>query len=243
MSFNIQVGYRSSTRDEQVIEMIKKYDADVIGLQEASLDWIQTILKACPEYTYVGKSRDGSLSGEYNPILYKEDKFTLIDSTTKWLSPTPDVVSRFPESNMNRITTIAILRRNSDGRTFVHANTHLHHDNDTARTLQAEVLIKLLGDYSDYPIFISGDFNASYSALCISRIKDAEYESSEYLAYKCQSYITTNNKWGGGGGGVIDYIFSHPNKTTILSYRVCTEMINGSYASDHNPLYIEAIIP
>ena len=43
-------------------------------------------------YAHVGVGRDdGQQAGEYSPIFYDQVTFDLVDWTTKWLSPTPDV--------------------------------------------------------------------------------------------------------------------------------------------------------
>ena len=77
--------------------------------------------------------------GEYSAIFYRTDKFDLIESGTKWLSPTPDepcsyYVYKDPDTgvtyraNFPRIMTYAVLERKTDGARFIYVNTHLDHN-------------------------------------------------------------------------------------------------------------------
>ncbi len=241
MSFNVYVGNKNATRDARVLDMIKKYAPDILGVQEASPAWMNTLKNGLgSEYAAVGNGRDGGSQGEYSAIFYLKDKYTLIDSGTKWLSATPDKVSKFEESSLNRILTYAVFKRKSDGKTFVHINTHFDHTNEAARIKQAEVFAEFATKYKEYPMVLTGDFNATSSSQSHSRILDAGYVDSSKVALSKYTAATFHNY--GSSSSIIDFCFVTPENMCVTKYKVCDEKINGDFASDHHPVYIEFIL-
>ena len=96
MSFNVFVSYADAARKQRVIDTILDNTPSVFGVQEASVDWMNALNKGLGNlYTAVGDGRDGGSNGEHSAIFYRTDKFDLIESGTKWLSPTPDKVSQY----------------------------------------------------------------------------------------------------------------------------------------------------
>src|ERR1700710_2845398 len=98
MTYNIRLDVASdgvnqwSNRKEKLPALIQKYDPDLIGLQEAMHHQLMDILKALPQYGYIGVGRDdGKEKGEYSAILYRKDRFDLIWQRTSWLSETPAI--------------------------------------------------------------------------------------------------------------------------------------------------------
>ncbi len=245
MSFNVLVSERSDIRDARVIEMINRYKPDTLGVQEASPNWIETLNTAFSEqYAYVGLGRDGGSKGEYTAIFYLKDKFNLLDWGTKWLSDTPDEVSKIEESSLNRTVTYAMLQRKSDGKLFVHVNTHLDHTNDKAREKQVKIMIQLLKQFEDLPVFITGDFNCAAGTSPYNVITNAGYTPSSALAETANKGETYHNYQGlKGEQYIIDICFVKPEKNMILTYRVCNEKLNGDYASDHHPIITQFLLP
>ena len=241
MSFNVWVSSRSEERDERVIQMVLNYIPDVIGFQETSASWMSVLIQRLGnEYAYVGEGRNGGSSGEYNPIFYRKDKFELLDSGTRWLSDTPEEVSKYDESSYHRIYTYAKLKRLSDGMEFLHINTHLEHTNGTARELQAKVLVKFIAQNSGIPMILTGDFNCTSSTTEFKIITNSGVSSSSDVAEKKEAAATFHNY--GSSSKVIDFIFVDPTSIYVKQYDVCDERINGNYASDHHPVCIDFYI-
>lgn len=242
MSFNVWVSGRTDERDGRVLQMVKDYQPDTIGFQEVSPSWLSVLVSGLwDQYAYVGSGRDGGSQGEHNPIFYKKDVFKLIDSGTKWLSPTPDVLSKFEESSLNRIYTYALLERKSDGTRVLVVNTHFDHKSDEARAKQAKVLVEFLKKNSEYPVILTGDFNcqrytAPYSTLISAGIKNSYDVADEKLNNDATftSYGSANR--------IIDFAFVTPQRLSVVSYKVCSEKINGDYPSDHHPVLIKYTI-
>lgn len=238
MSFNLKVASKTAERDARVIKIIKDYLPDVLGVQEASPAWMSTLRSNLSAYAYVGLGRDGGSSGEHSAIFYLKEKFTLVEQGTKWLSDTPDVVSKYSESSLNRIYTYAVLKRNSDGKIFVHVNTHLDHTSDAARAKQAQALIKGISELTKkYPTILTGDFNATADTTPIKTILAANFNNSSVIADKKHGSGTFHGY--SGKNSIIDFCFVTKGNVSVQNYRVCDEKIAGDYPSDHYPVYLE----
>ena len=238
MSFNNLVSSKSAERTERVTEMVLKYMPDTIGFQETSSDWMNSLIaKLKGVYAWVGEGRNGGSSGEYNPIFYNKSKFELKESGTHWMSDTPDVASKFPESTYNRIYTYALLERKSDGKKIMIVNTHLDHKSEPARVKQIKVLLEFIEKYRDYPIVLSGDFNTTPSSNVYSTVTKSFMKDSADVAMQAKRASTFTNY--GKSDKTLDYLFVNPAKMSVAEYSVCNEKINGDYPSDHHPVLIK----
>lgn len=242
MSFNVWVSGRTDERDGRVLQMVKYYQPDTIGFQEVSPSWLSVLVSGLgDQYAYVGSGRDGGSQGEHNPIFYKKDVFKLIDSGTKWLSPTPDVLSKFEESSLNRIYTYALLERKSDGTRVLVVNTHFDHKSDEARAKQAQVLVEFLKRNSEYPVILTGDFNCQRYTTPYLTLTSAGIKNSYDVADEKLNNDATFTSYG-SANKIIDFAFVSPQRLSVVSYKVCSEKINGDYPSDHHPVLIKYTI-
>lgn len=157
MSFNLRT-VDVNARIDRVKSVIARNDPDLLGVQEASSGW-QPVMKALEGYTCVGIGRDGA-NDEACFVLFKTDKFTLIDSGTRWYTETPDKPSVLDGSSYRRIYTYAFLER-ADGTRFLYINTHMHL-HMASRIKAAEFLLAFLEEtFPDVPAYITGDFNTN----------------------------------------------------------------------------------
>ena len=239
MSFNVWVSGKTAERNERVVSMVLKYLPDTVGFQEVDPVWLATLNAGLKDqYAFVGEGRNGGNSGEYNPIFYKKEVFNLIDSGTRWLSETPDKVSKVEESSLNRIYTYALLERKSDGKRIMVVNTHFDHTSAAAREKQAKILVEYLKTVTDYPIVLTGDFNCDSSSAAYSTIIKAGVSNSSDIADKRINNVATFTNYG-SSNKIIDFAFVSPKGIAVTTYRVCNEEINGDYPSDHHPVLIE----
>lgn len=238
MSFNVWVGTRSDARNQRVIQMIKNYMPDTIGMQEIDPTWLG-VLDAGIGSTYarVGEGRDGGSKGEHNPIYYNKEKFNLLGSGTYWLSDTPNVVSKHPSSSLNRIYTYAILQRKTDKAVVMHINTHFDHISEPARVSQAKLLGQFIEKYNDmYPIVVTGDFNTKYGSDTYKSLLHYGICNTVNLVDGAVNTATFTNY--GKANDIIDFIFSNGSVRPTY-YKVCTEKINGDFPSDHHPILVK----
>ena len=240
MSFNIRYGEFTEDRIERVINLILKEEPDVIGLQEVTDQW-RKILKArlSDKYEFLGHGRNEDLSGEGSCVLHKKDSFKLIDSRTLWLTDTPEVWSKHPESSHARILTFQLLERKSDGQIFLHVNTHLDHIGEEARIAQAQMITSWINDTfsKQYPTVITGDFNCLANTTEYQTIIDADYRVTNTFGENVRTYQGYNDN----GGSIIDFCFVN-DLFPIVSYKVCEEKTDGEWISDHNAIVSELIL-
>ena len=241
MSFNVWVSQMEAPRIKRVLTMIGNYLPDTFGVQEATHSWIRQIDGEFGDlYGWVGEGRDGGSSGEYSAIFYNKTKFAVLDSGTKWLSDTPDRVSKVEESSLNRVFTYALLERLTDGMEIMVVNTHFEHTSDKARERQAAVLRDFLLEYTDrYPLILTGDFNTTDGTKAFRIVTDGGVTDSMGLAAETEPGATFTSF--GSANSIIDFVFVTEDTVTVNSYRVCNEKIDGDFPSDHHPVFIEYV--
>ena len=133
MSYNVYYDLSERLRNpDDVVASIQQKAADVFGLNEAGLDWIEKVdLAVNATYACVkGKALENGENASYNPIFYKKDRFELVESGTKWLSDTPDRMSKYSDAKHYKGFTYAILKDRTTGAQFMYLNTHLDGSND-----------------------------------------------------------------------------------------------------------------
>ena len=103
MTFNIRCGSCEKPEDVNnwknrkylAARVVKEQNPDLIGLQEAEKFQIDDLINLLEKYNWVGAGRDdGKNGGEFTAIFYKKDKFSNEESSTFWLSETPDKPSK-----------------------------------------------------------------------------------------------------------------------------------------------------
>jgi endonuclease/exonuclease/phosphatase family metal-dependent hydrolase len=226
-------------------QLVEKYQPDIIGTQETTFTWKAYFNSNLTDYDMVGCSREGpySNSGEWSLILYRADRFELLDSGNFWLSDTPKVPSKVEGSICLRICTWALLKDKNTGKTFVFANTHLDHSNDTIRMAQMDVLLKELGDLLDeYPLFLTGDFNTTPTSSVYSTV-NAKLSDASKMAKENKSTIDyTFDNYGTINPGVtIDYCFYNNKKADAFWFTIANEQFGG-YVSDHYAIVCDFLL-
>jgi endonuclease/exonuclease/phosphatase family metal-dependent hydrolase len=213
-------------RVQALLNYIEKLNPDLMGLQECTHEWMAFITeKFSAEYGIIGEGRDGTHTSEdqFNPILYRKDKFTLIDSGTRWLSETPEVkYTKVPDSTYERIFTFAVLEEKATGKQFVFISTHFDHEGGQAD--QASAMIAYISQFRNMPMLMCGDYNGSG----VEKIMiEHGYLSMETAAAE---KVNPGNTYS--GGNKIDFIFTNGKGITATYYEVDND--NGN--SDHYPL-------
>lgn len=246
MSYNIRYDITTSNaspwteRHVAISEQIKRYHADIIGMQEV-LDHQRTqLLTDLPEFASVGVGRDdGQKAGEYAPIFYKKERFRLLHSGTFWLSPTPDIPSKGWDAALNRICTYAQFVDETLKDTIWVYNTHFDHVGEEARKRSAELILKKIemSGYEQQAVVVCGDFNLNDDHPTISFVqlhwKDALFEAKELKSNKNRTF--NNFDLENEASKRIDYLFTN-EKVDILIFETIVERFGISYPSDHFPI-------
>ena len=253
MSFNVYVSSFNSARTQRVLDTILENAPSAFGVQEASVAWMNALNNGLGDiYATVGVGRDGVGVGEHSAIFYRKDQFTLIESGTKWLSYTPDVVaSKLSQANYPRIMTYAVLERNCDGVQFLYVNTHLDHDGkngieggEKVRQEQIEILIAEINKLGNYPTIVTGDFNVTQDASAYTTMIANGFIDASRVSKAGERKPTYNGMDDQYAGVTIDYIFvSGSLLYSVDTYKVCPAKRNDEWISDHNAIVATITLP
>lgn len=256
MTYNIRLDLASDGanawphRKAMIAALIRHEAPDLLGMQEVLLRQKRDLEAALPEYAMVGAARDdGREKGEFSPIAFRRERFTLIDSGTIWLSETPSVPSKGWDAAYPRIATWALLRDRQNGQTLRVLNTHYDHVGVVARHQSSVLLSSWLaqGEWARLPTILMGDLNSApdgsgYRLLAespASRLRDARQISrtppygppGTFNAFKIES----------NAASPIDHIFLS-DRLSVERYSVVTEHWGGRLPSDHYPVVVDLIL-
>ncbi|MEO8398607.1 MAG: endonuclease/exonuclease/phosphatase family protein [Ignavibacteriaceae bacterium] len=240
-----------NNRKELVARMIRFHHADLIGVQEALINQLEDLIKLLPEYRWIGVGRDdGKQKGEFSAILYRKDRFELLQDSTFWLSKTPDGPSKGWDAAYPRIVTFAKFKDKSTKKIFYQFNTHLDNVGETARENSAKLIRERVDEIEEtYPLIITGDFNVNPNSevyqIMVDTInyKRKIYDSEKISVYPSYGSKVSFNDFGKNvlAGNKIDYIFVN-DKIKVLQHGIIGDTFNGQYPSDHMPVIVEVII-
>lgn len=180
------------------IRVYKETMPDIIGGQEFSslmADLIkENALAAGMEYALIW--------GRYTPILYRADKFELLDTS---FTTYPEHIDGF-EGEFNDVKSkacnIAVFRNKETGKVFLFATTHLwwkssdpavkektpkdyQEFSDEAREFQIALLVEKIECFRkkyQCPCVLVGDLNTDYNSKAVKYLLDHGYRHAYHLA-------------------------------------------------------------
>ena len=232
-------------RKEFVKALIQYHDFDIIGTQEGYLHQLKNLCEIS-DYVYSGAGRDdGKEAGEHSAIVYKKDRFSLLDSGNFWLSETPEKPSLgWDATCCNRICSWAKLKEKKSGTVFYFFNVHFDHQGIVARKESGKLMEKKIKEIAgSIPVICTGDFNSTPETEQIKTLS----------AFLCDSYqITELPPYGPVGtfngfnftasrSERIDYIFVS-SCIGVKRYGVLVDFKEGLYPSDHYPVVSELVL-
>lgn len=248
MTFNIRadnvldINNRWEKRKELVYKTIRKYDCDIVGLQEVTEKMYQDISKELSEYMIIGEGRTKKYFSEKNSLLIKKD-YKILKHETFWLSKTPQRVgSTVWYSLFPRICTSAVCKA-PNGQIIKIYNTHLDCLLPKAREYGLKKIaddIKKYYEEESLPCVLMGDFNATPNSRVIKKFSGGEYTNKKFIAVQefdrtIYKKATMGTFKGREKGMHIDYIFVS-EEFNIKHVEIIRNNINGKYPSDHYPI-------
>lgn len=257
MSFNIRLSTKADGdnwwehRKDLAANVIKFYDVDMFGAQEVLHNQLTDLLDRLPGYDYVGVGReDGKTKGEYAPIVYRKDRFSVIKSGNFWLAEDPTAVGKKGwDAACERVATWAIFKDKETGKEFFFLNTHLDHMGQVARHEGAALVLEQVKQLSgNLPVVVTGDFNAVPEDDPIRVLTDVN--DPRHLTHtRTIAPLRHGPEWTFHDFGRIplekrdwiDYIFVKGN-IKALRHGVLAESIGNLYPSDHCPIVSRIII-
>ncbi|TGV02184.1 endonuclease/exonuclease/phosphatase family protein [Flavivirga rizhaonensis] len=249
MTYNIKLDYPKegkhswNHRKDLITGQINFYEPHVFGVQEALPNQMQYLDSTLVSYNYVGVGRDdGKNSGEYSAIFYKKASFEVIESSTFWLSETPEKVSMGWDAVCNRVCTYALFKSKKTNQHFWVFNTHFDHVGKQAKKESPKLILQKIKELNskNYPAILMGDFNLKPETESIQFIKKHFNDSKE---------ISETLPFGPSGtfNGFhfdkpvthrIDYIFVSKKTIKVSKYAVLSDSKDCKYPSDHLPVFV-----
>lgn len=253
MSFNVRNGdaddgvNRWDQRRDLCAARIASAAPDLLGLQEALAHQNRFLAERLKDYTAVGVGRnDGKAKGEYTTILFRTARFTLVESGTMWLSPTPQVVgSKGWDAAFPRIATWARLRDRSAGdRELLWLNTHFDHKGKQAKLESARLLRRTAAERGQgVAVVITGDFNAEPGSAPHQALVQGAGDGLELVDAYAAAHPDSPKSPEGTSHGYrvppkgphIDWILSSP-RFAVRSVEVDRYREDDRFPSDHFPV-------
>ena len=226
-------------RIEIFASVLQVYSPDVAGVQEVTANWSQAIFDAVgDEYEFIYRKTPDNLAN-YSTIIYKKDKYTVIDKGLTYYTPNG--------KNVIRLVTWALLEDNTTKERFGIFNTHWTPHSETEKQIHANENAQIINNFvSKYnvPVFSTADYNTIQDTSIYNKfLSDTSLLDAMDVA---RSNGTLINDYGGCGTvGVphtesknrIDHIFIS-NDVTVLGFE--TVVGNDTYIiSDHSPKYVD----
>jgi endonuclease/exonuclease/phosphatase family metal-dependent hydrolase len=260
MTFNIRYSAaadgpdRWTQRREMVADVIRRFDGDFVGIQEALPDQVAYLRESLPAYRLIVRSRLADpQQGEAVPLLYRHGRWRLDEKQqgTFWLSDTPEVPASTTWGNdIPRIVTWGRFVEGRTGRAVYVYNVHFDHASEPSRQKSAILLAqRIAGRAHPDPVILTGDFNCGESSYAIGYLKGEQDQSPLKLVdtfrvrHPDEKVVGTFHAFRGTRDGEkIDYVFALPG-TKALDAEIVYFNRDGRYPSDHYPVTAEMVLP
>jgi len=251
------------SRSKGLVNIYTDLQPDIIGCQEMSALMAEKIIFGCIQ----SGIKYALLWGKDTPILYRADKFELIDSDfALYPEELPEHDGCFNNSN-TKSYNIGVFRIKENGNLLIFATTHLwwkssnpaspsyQPHSDIARVYQLGILMDRLKEYQNKyncPAIIVGDLNSGYTSKCVQSALENNYFHAHDIATEYSDEAVGLHYCFPDGyyeyyydfpfERAIDHILiSKNNNITVRRF----ERYSPEYylpLSDHSPVFIDAEI-
>lgn len=237
-------------RKPLVLDVLTQFEADIIGLQEASIEQ-RTAL--APGLSAFGMFPLPAEAGD-ECILYRLDRFDLGGAGQEYLRRNPEKAGT--NIGVRDFVWVHLRDRISSKRFYV-LNLHMdHRSSERGRQLDGMLIGEWIRnrDFPD-PVILVGDFNGTpgqprYLYLTGHRAYHGEDGVAVRMPMPMLDTFAVANPHGEYSGTInpnfsgrknsnqIDFVFV-PNGSKVIDSRIIYYDVNGSYPSDHFPLLSE----
>ena len=233
-------------RKNRIAQFIRFQDADICGLQEALFQQANDLDSLLPEYDWIGVGRDdGSIKGEFCPIFFRKNRFTVMDHGTFWLSETPSEAGSIGwDAALPRIVTWCLIRDSVTGNEIRFFNTHFDHVGKSAREMSVRLLIEKAVEYIGLnPLIITGDFNCTDTSIVYDFLREGGLHDALNISH--EPHYGPNSTWNAfteiEENQRIDFIFVN-DLISVRKHAILTDKWDGRFLSDHLPVLAEIVV-
>ena len=240
-------------RKPLVLDVLTKFGADIIGLQEASIEQRDALAPGLPGFGMFPLPVE---AGD-DCILYRLDRFDFMGSGREALRREPEKAG----TNIGvRDFVWVYLDDRISGKRFYVLNLHAdHRSSERGRQLDGVLIGEWIGkrEFAD-PVILTGDFNGGpnmprYLYLTGQRAYAGEDGLTATMPMPMLDTFTVANPHALYTGTVnagfngeknrsqIDFVFV-PRGSTVISSNIIYYQVDGSYPSDHFPLLSEFVL-
>lgn len=236
------------------VQTLKRYNPDVIGLQEFELIHWATYQQELGGYEAV----IANPNGEGTAILWKTERFDVLAHGFLSLpaSDLPHLTDLEDDNLMS--TTWTKLRCRESGLDFVYFSTHLNDVSEGARQAGNERNLQALAEIDAdraLPVIMVGDFNCNPWSPVYRNLRKAGFvdtyraagnadsvESSTFHGFHGSNYFAL--EWGGSVFWRVDWIMARAGQQPLqtLSCTIVRDAEPPIFASDHYPVVTELLI-
>lgn len=233
-NFDDKDGHSVVERAPRVENVVKKYDADIVGFQEVTPQWLEYLTSFFSNEYEIYNVYRAHNSHESTPIMWKKNKFECLDKGILWLSETPNEESiAWDTWNCPRILTYAKLKSKENGEVFTHINTHFGFG-DECQTKSAKIITDFSKNQCDNKVIITGDFNMKPDTVGYAEM--TKHFSDVNAKTQKDFSVTFHGYYVGDEPSHIDYCFIS-NAFVPLSSKLMDEKFDGKFPSDHYGIY------
>ena len=231
-----------SLRKNRLSQLLMDYDPSIFGIQEGLLNQVEWIDSTLRNYNYIGVGRDdGKGKGEFCAIYFDTTRYEVMESSTFWLSDTPNKVSVGWDAALERICTYGLFKKKMSGKMVWVFNAHFDHVGEIARKKSSELILKTIKEVNtqSLPVVLMGDFNSNPDSDPIKIFKNNLEDALEISSTRLKGPNGTFNGFDKRHplNNRIDYIFVKGMK--VISYRhIDDRLSNNRHISDHLPVMI-----
>ena len=231
-AYNVEFG--KSTTPEEIGEMFKSYNLDIIGFNEVpDGDWTARVGKVMGmNYSYVGKISSANHKDKYKSILSR----TPLKGTSEHELSFSRRRSWNPASAVSAVTEI-------DGIPFAFYSLHIcgtkgNHNDGHANDLAKNILPRETNDR----VIVVGDFNNNIGDVAMNAIEGAGYQATwAGLKIDLSKEYTYNAFDSKKNYGVIDHIFYNTSSGAQVNEGEIIELKKP--LSDHKPIWAQIVFP
>jgi endonuclease/exonuclease/phosphatase family metal-dependent hydrolase len=247
MTFNVRYGTADDgpnhweRRREHLLDVIRGFDPDVLGVQEALRAQVDAIAEALPGHSAIGVGREADGGGEYSTVFYRRSRFDVEAAETRWLSDHPNEPGSHTWGNdLPRICTEVRLVERAGGRRFMVLNTHWDHISQPARVRSGAMMAERIAETCEAgtPVLVTGDFNAGEDNPAIAALTRSGRlirDTFRALHVDERSAGTFHGFSGKAGSRKIDAVFATPD-WRVKEAAIVRDSREGRYPSDHFPV-------